>query len=35
VDEKMSTILGDRAIADVTVDKDLKISELEFKEKGL
>lgn len=31
----MSTILGDRAIADVTVDKDLKISELEFKEKGL
>lgn len=35
VDQKMTTILGERSMSEINIDKDLKITELEFKDKGL
>lgn len=35
VDTKLQDLLGNSQIEDINIGKDLKISELEFKEKGL
>lgn len=35
VNSKMATVLGDKNINDINFEKDVKFSEIEFKEKGL
>jgi hypothetical protein len=35
IDTKLGQIIGDKEVNNISVEKDLKIGEIEFKDKGL